>query len=545
MPDDVVSVLTPKPSAATPMLVRLDIWIAVGMGLLATLIYTLALAPDILYSDSGEFQTLTYTWGITHPTGYPVYLLLARIVSFIPINTLAWRVNFFSALAGGVTVGTLYLLVRHFTQRGGAILASMVLLLSYTFWAQSIIAEVYTPATALISLVLFLLMLWRQQPVHRRWLLFLSAFLLGLGIGVHLFLVLIAPAVLIFVLWGILFGSPDERGRWEHLLSLVAGGIIGVVVFFLLFVFMDARPTPTSFYTTTIIPSRDAWELEESDLDTVFERFWLSVSGKQWQDAMVPETLDYAREARLFFTEHLTREYTLPTLILAVLGALTALVRHRRFFALIAVAVLVAFVAGLVYQPGDKFIFYLPVYLLVALFAGVGAGYLIQWGAALIPQPIPKILPHALLTLVLIGLCIQPLLASRIEAIQTGKSEFVAETYPYPVGNLQEPRLRAECAVSKVAEDNAYLVLDWRALYAIYYVAHVEQRRTGLIIREVQPHGTQFMTENLRAEIAAQVAAGVPVYVDREDPALRRLYTMTPVSGNCRDYNLFILVPRS
>jgi hypothetical protein len=146
---------------------------------------------------------------------------------------------------------------------------------------------------------------------------------------------------------------------------------------------------------------------------------------------------------------------------------------------------------------------------------------------------------------VLIALCIQLLLRSRIEAIQTGKSEFVTATYPYPVGNLQEPRMRAECAVSKVAEDNAYLVLDWRALYSIYYVAHVEQGRTGLVIREVQPHGTQFITENLRAEIAAQVAAGVPVYVDREDPALRRSYTLTPVSGDCRDYNLFKLALRS
>ena len=107
-----------------------------------------------------------------------------------------------------------------------------------------------------------------------------------------------------------------------------------------------------------------------------------------------------------------------------------------------------------------------------------------------------------------------------------------------------EPRLVAECAASKIAEDDAYLVLGWRALYSIYYVTHVEQGRTGIVIREAQPHGTQSITANLRAEIAAMVESGVPVYVDQENPALRRDYTLTRVSGDCRSYNLFTLTSR-
>jgi hypothetical protein len=524
---------------AAPRLNRLDVFIALGIGLLAVLIYALALAPDVLYSDSGEFQTLTYTWGITHPTGYPVYLLLARIVGLIPVNTLAWRVSFFSALAAGVTISTLYLLVRHFTQQGGALLACVVLVLSYTFWSQSILAEVYTPATAFISIILLLLLMWREQPLRRHALLFVVGLLLGLGIGVHLFLVLIGPAALVFVLWGLLFGPPEERGHWGHFARLTAGGIAGLVIFYLLFAFMDARPTATSFYATTMIPSQDAWGLTEADLDSPLERFWISVSGVQWRDAMLPEDADYDEDLSIFFEEYLAREYTLPTLILAVLGALVALLRHRRAFALIAVALVVAFVAGLVYHPGDKYIFYLPVYLMIALLAGVGAGFLVTRAAALLPNALLRLLVSVVVSVVLIALCSTPLLTSRWRAIQTGESRFVTENYTYPVQNLSEPRRVAECAVSKVAEDEAYLVLNWRALYSIYYVAHVEQGRTGLAIREVRPHGTDVMTENLRTEIAAQVGVGRAVYVDEEDPVLRRSYTLTRVEGNCRDYNLF------
>lgn len=533
-----------KSLVSVPILTKLDLMIAVGVGLFAILIYASALAPDILYSDSGEFQVLTYTWGTTHPTGYPVYLLLARISSVIPIHTLAWRVNFFSALSAGVTLGILYLVVRHFTQRGGALLSSIVLLLSYTFWAQSIIAEVYTPATAFICIVILLLLMWHRQPSQRRWLLFWSGFLLGLGVGVHLFLVLLGPAVFIFVLWGILFGSPDEKGHWAHLMRWVLGGVLGVGIFVLLFVFMDTRQTPTSFYTTTMIPSRDAWNLDESDLDTVFERFWLSITGKQWQDAMLPDDLNYEGELGVFFDEYLSREYTLPTLILAVLGGLVTLVWYRRQFALVALALLVSFGVALSYQPGDKHIFFLPVYLLVALFAGVGAGSLLTLIITRIPASVLRVTAHGVLTLVMIGVCIAPLLESRWKAIQTGESRFITETYPYPVQNLLEPRLVAECAASKVAEDDAYLVLDWRALYSIYYVIHVEQDRTGIVIRESQPHGTQSITANLRAEIATMVEAGVPTYVDRENPALRRDFTITRVAGDCREYNLFRLTPR-
>jgi hypothetical protein len=534
---------TPGQPAVSARPTRLDLLIAVGIGLLAVLIYALALAPDILYSDSGEFQTLAYTWGTTHTTGYPVYLLLARIAGFIPLETMAWRISFFSALSAGFTLGALYLLVRFFTGRAGGLLACATLLVSYTFWSQSIITEVYAPASAFITLILLLLLLWRENPVPRGWLVFLAGLLLGAGLGVHMFLALIAPAVGIFVLWGLLFGAPGERRNWTHLARLVAGGVCGLAIFYGLFAFMDSRPTPTNFLTTGMVPSRSAWNLSAEDLDSTPERFLVSVTGVQWRDAMLRADADYREDFETFTDDYLPREYTRPTLVLALLGAVVGVVRHRRKFALVAVVLAVAFTAGLVYHPGDQYIFYLPAYLMLALLAGVGAGSLVTWLAHWLPGSL-RWAAAALLTLVLVGLCVQPMLPSRLLAMQTGESRFVEETYAYPVENLAEPRRAAECAVSKVAEDNAYLVLNWRALYSIYYVAHVEQGRTGLVIREVKPHGTDVITETLMEEIAAQVASGVPVYVDNADPALRRLFNVATVGGDCRDYTLFRVTPR-
>jgi len=96
--------------ANTPLTVpdRRDYLMALFIAVFGLMIYTRVLAPDVLYGDSGEFQTLAYTGGMTHPTGYPVYLVLARIVGMIPVNTPAWRINFASAAASAVTLGGVY-----------------------------------------------------------------------------------------------------------------------------------------------------------------------------------------------------------------------------------------------------------------------------------------------------------------------------------------------------------------------------------------------------------------------------------------------------
>src|SRR5512142_2000566 len=67
-------------------------------------IYLLTLAPTVYTFDSAEFATGAYVLGIIHPTGYPLYLVLAKLFTFIPVGDVAYRVNLLSALFGAVTV---------------------------------------------------------------------------------------------------------------------------------------------------------------------------------------------------------------------------------------------------------------------------------------------------------------------------------------------------------------------------------------------------------------------------------------------------------
>jgi hypothetical protein len=69
----------------TPKLTTIDAIIASLLGLGGLLLYVRTLAPTLLRGDSAEFQTLAKTLGMTHPTGYPVYLLVAKVFTWLPV----------------------------------------------------------------------------------------------------------------------------------------------------------------------------------------------------------------------------------------------------------------------------------------------------------------------------------------------------------------------------------------------------------------------------------------------------------------------------
>ncbi len=526
---------------------KVDFITALTVALFGLVVYTRVLAPDVLYSDSGEFQTLAYTWGTTHTTGYPVYLVLARIISFIPIGSFAWRISFASAVFAAVTLGGVYLIVRHFVHQNGALFASLVLLLSYTFWSQSIIAEVYTPATAFIVVTLLVLLQWYRQPLKYRWVLVMVGFLVGIGLGIHLFILLIAPPIFLFVLSGVLFGCDSERKKWSHLFQLILGGIAGLAAFYVLFVFIDTRLTPTNIFTTAIDSSRETWGLQASDLDSEPERFWISVSGYQWRDRMVPTDVNYGQAFQSFLRENLAKEYAGATVVLSVVGLIYFLLHSRRLFLLFGTALGITFSAGFLYFPGDKFIFYLPFYVLLAILSGVGLGFLTKLGESVLkflPSLLAKTVPVLVLTILFVVVCTAPFLTTRLRSLERGYSGFVSEDYVYPVLRPHEARDAAECALSKVTETDAFLVLDWRALYSIYYVAHVEQGRTGIVIREALPYPAKVVAQTLQTEISEHVRNGDAVYVDDRYTPLTSSYQMIAVAG-CTNYRLFKLSSRS
>lgn len=84
---------------------RLKHIFAVSAGLICLVIYTLTLFPSITFLDSGELAAVSFTFGVPHPTGYPLFLIIGWIVSHIPIgSSVIYRLNLLSAVESAAAV---------------------------------------------------------------------------------------------------------------------------------------------------------------------------------------------------------------------------------------------------------------------------------------------------------------------------------------------------------------------------------------------------------------------------------------------------------
>src|SRR6187455_1879014 len=115
-------------------LLQTDILLAVLFGIAALALYVRTLAPSLLWGDSAEFQTLSYTLGMSHPSGYMTQIMLGKLFTYLPLGNIAYRVNLMSAFFGALAVAQVYLIVR---MLGGltiaGISAAMMLALSQLF----------------------------------------------------------------------------------------------------------------------------------------------------------------------------------------------------------------------------------------------------------------------------------------------------------------------------------------------------------------------------------------------------------------------------
>ncbi|RPI51674.1 MAG: DUF2723 domain-containing protein, partial [Chloroflexi bacterium] len=174
---------------------------AAWLAFLLPLFVYLATACRTVYNlDSAEFSAAVHVLGIVRATGYPLYLLLGKAFAILlPVGDVGFRLNVMSALCGAATVLLLYHLARRLVNmRAAALAAALLFGFSYYFWAQAVVAEVYTLHTLLLCALLLLLLRWESSRADG--LLAGAGLLYGLSLGNHLSSILVAPGLVAFVL---------------------------------------------------------------------------------------------------------------------------------------------------------------------------------------------------------------------------------------------------------------------------------------------------------------------------------------------------------
>ena len=448
-------------------------------------VYLATLGTTVGAADTFEFQVVAYRLGIAHPTGYPLYLLLGKLATLLPIGSIAWRVNLVSAACAAGAVLMLYrtLLCLFRPQRTPtiALLVAWSFAFSPTFWSQAVEAEVYALNAFWVALVCWLLVrfLTGESPaVVSRWLPWLGL-ALGLGLANHLTTVVLLAPVGVTLL---LLRPRVEGKRW-----LLAG--LGLLVGLAFYLYLPLR-----------------WPAVNDGQLMSLSQFFEWVLGGRFKGALQlgawhADPTRYQIVGRLALSA-----WGWPGIVLAAGGLVWLFVRRWK----VALATLAGWLGysfyALSYYVPDISVFYIPAWLLMALWIGAGVMALVEALAARRQDTRPLLVALAALLLALLPLGLVSRYGPEVDR---------------SAANPLEAWGRAVLAMD--LDQNAAILADSAKIAPLYYLQQTENLRPDLDI-VVLPDEASY-----RAQLDARLAAGQTVYLARFLPGLEGVYSLSSV----------------
>src|SRR5674476_53680 len=126
---------------------------AIAVASAAFALYCATLLPGFDFGDTGSFQTLVGSSLITPRDGYPLYFAIGGLFLRVTHAAPAYALNLASAIEAALACGLLVLVAAELSDSvGAAVAAACFFAVSYTFWSQAIIAEVYALHMVFIAL---------------------------------------------------------------------------------------------------------------------------------------------------------------------------------------------------------------------------------------------------------------------------------------------------------------------------------------------------------------------------------------------------------
>ncbi|HEY1868025.1 MAG TPA: DUF2723 domain-containing protein [Candidatus Cybelea sp.] len=295
--------------------------------------------------DTAELQGVPYILGITHPTGFPFYVLAGYVWSHaLAIGSVAWRMNAMSAVAMAIACAAAYGVALEFGASAPvALLATLWFAFTQNVWSHAIRAEAQDLAVSCCSVAIYAFVRWMHGSADR-W--FLAAFALcGLGMAAHPNALWILPALVL--------GAAIVRRRRRF--GLAAGAAALVLTGLALYAYLPLRSSyivrhqldPTAAlsgvnggifwnYNNPSTPGGLALELTGSESQT--PAYFLASFNP----------VHVASAARTF-VETIAAEYGIPAAVLLFAGLIAVFRRDWRAALVLCVACTAALAFSVVY----------------------------------------------------------------------------------------------------------------------------------------------------------------------------------------------------
>lgn len=353
-------------------------------GMIPLAVYIAGLAPTVTFEDSGELITAAYLWGIAHEPGYPLFTILGKLFSFLPIESVAWRINLMSAVFSSAGIIFLYCSCVLWLRELKASLISITALItvlcvgmSPAYFSQSVITEVYGLNNFFTGFLLWILFQWRLARINNltstNKYYYAFCFLSGLTVTNHHTAMIFIPFG-IFVIW-----SVDPKFLLNTRKVLI--GTILVMAGLLPYLYL---PIASSFNPLMDWGDPDNWT-----------NFWRVVSRHQYGlDITKPRTLPVLLSQIGLHYRILFEQFGIVWMALGGVGLITLFFRKRKLFYLslvfnVLTGPLVAYLTNVDVTIRDTFavaeqkalvsVMYLPFHMWWGLLMATGLGSIVQW----------------------------------------------------------------------------------------------------------------------------------------------------------------------
>lgn len=341
---------------------------------LSLCVYLRTLAPTVTFEDSGDFITAVYTLGVPHPPGFPLYVLIGRLFTLLPIGEVAFRVNLVSAFFASLTVVLVYFIGVEFIKQNpspvsfvSAVFAALALSFSHTFWSQAVIAEVYTLSAFFLALLILILLVWEKKVESFTPLLYIFVFLYGLSLAVHPIMLIFSPVFLGFIL------ATDH----QRLLSVKR----------LPFMFLLLLLGLSVYLYLPISAAREP--LKNWGDPSSFSRFLDHVTMACYRSdlyhgsGLIVFSFAELIPRIIFYFRTLVRQFTPYLVFLGPVGIWASFKKHgKRFWLLLGlfavnILVCVVFLRYMEYWKSEE-VYFIPSFMVFSLWMGMGAGVLLD-----------------------------------------------------------------------------------------------------------------------------------------------------------------------
>lgn len=458
---------------------------------IAFVLYLRTIAPGVLGGDAGELQFVPYILSLTHPNGYPLHTLLGKLwATAVPLGSVAFRMNLLSAVAGAAAVGLIYGTIRLATgSRFAAFAGALSLGTSQLFWEQALTADKYALTAFMTSLIALTLAHWSAAPGQRDlgW----CAFVYGLSLTQHRSMLLFLPVLVGYSTW------LDHRLRrsWRYA-GRIALTMLAPLLLYLWLPIAASRHLPP-----------DSWRL-------VSLHDWLSYLSDQGHLAQMDPFAKLGSKL-LFYWRTLLVQFSPFGILLGLLGAARQARLRRPLGVFIGLGFVLQAVISTSNQVPRHWVYFLPSFVLFALWVGEGLAWL--WSLAAAQAQRAKLPGYGLAGLVVLAACVPTGLSLQRNYPTYRQTHLDGGPLDLWRQTLKSGYLAQRFATSSLeaVEPGSIIVCDWEQSTPLWYLQQAEGQRPDISVF--------YPIERWQEALAT----GRPVYLARTLPGVGEPYHLS------------------